>query len=96
MFPRFLSIVIVAATAVVAAEFTKKIFDLPVDGAEKSLKRFGEQSGMEVLFPTSAVKGVRTRAVKGEMTARAALDAMLSGTPLVAVADDKTGSVTIK
>lgn len=93
---RMLPSVIMATTALVAAEPAKITFNLSAESAEKSLKRFGEQSGMEVLFPTATVKGVRTRAVKGEMTARAALDAMLGGIPLVAIVDDKTGSVTIK
>ena len=89
-------ILLIAVTDVFAEEAARKSFDLPVDTAEKSLKKFSEQSGMEVLVPTSAVKDIRTRAVKGEMTAREALDSMLVGTPLIAVANYKTGSVTIR
>lgn len=79
-----------------AAVVAKAPFDIPADRAENSLKRLSEQSGVEVLFPTDAVAGIRTNAVKGEMTPRAALDAMLSGTGLVAVQGKATGSLTVR
>src|SRR3954471_24809547 len=68
-----------------AAEASKVRFDLPADSAEVSLKRLSQQWGMEVLFPTDAVAGVRTNSVRGEMTARQALDVMLAGTALTAI-----------
>jgi len=39
---------------------------------------------------------MRTQAVKGEMTPRAALDAMLAGTTLMGGEDAKTGAITIR
>ena len=71
-------------------------FNLPADRAENSLKRLSEQSGIEVLFPTDAVAGIRTNAVRGEMTARAALDAMLAGTGLVAVQGKNSNSLSVR
>lgn len=71
-------------------------FDLPAAAAEVALKQLSAQSGREVLFPPDLVEGVRTRAVKGTMTPRAALDAMLAGTALVGVQDEKTGSLTVR
>lgn len=71
-------------------------FNLPADRAENSLKRLSAQSGIEVLFPTDAVAGVRTNAVRGEMTARDALDAMLSGTGLVAVQGKNSNSLSVR
>ncbi len=71
-------------------------FNLPADRAESSLKRLSAQSGIEVLFPTAAVAGVRTNAVRGEMTARAALDAMLAGTGLVAVQGKNSNSLSVR
>ncbi|MDB6170301.1 MAG: hypothetical protein JWM88_3165 [Verrucomicrobia bacterium] len=79
-----------------AADLPRKAYNLPADTAEKSLKRLAEQSGREILFPTDAVEGVRTRAVHGEMTPEEALDAMLTGTVLVAVPDSQTGSLTVR
>ena len=71
-------------------------FDLPAGEAETSLKLLSEQSGVEILFPTDLVAGIRTNAVQGEMTARQALDAMIVGTGLVAVEGKNTVSLTVK
>ncbi len=71
-------------------------FNIPANDADKSLKQLSQQSGVEVLFPTAAVAGVRTKAVRGEMLPREALDAMLAGTLLVSVRDTRTGSLTVK
>ena len=78
------------------ADGIRKTFDLPADSAEKSIRRFSEQSGLEVFYPSSVTKGVRTQAVKGEMTAREALDAMVAGTGLIVVRDEKTGAFSVK
>ncbi|MGH7957951.1 MAG: carboxypeptidase regulatory-like domain-containing protein, partial [Opitutaceae bacterium] len=79
-----------------AADAQKKTFDLPAGYAEQTLKKFSEQSGMEVLMPTAAVKDIRTLSVRGEMTPREALGRMLSGTALVASPNEKTGIVTVR
>ena len=79
-----------------AAEAVKRRFDLPANSAETSLKRLSEQSGVEVLYPTNFVRGVRTNPVKGEFTAREALERMLAGTGLVAAQDEKTGALTVQ
>jgi outer membrane receptor protein involved in Fe transport len=79
-----------------AAEAVKKTFDLPADSADRAIRRFSEQAGLEVFYPSAVAKGVRTQPVKGEMEARAALDAMLAGTGLVVVQDVKTGAFSLK
>lgn len=86
------------STAAVAAESltAKKQFDLASGPADRSLKQLAEQSGREVLFLADAVEGVQTRAVKGEMTPKEALDTMLTGTVLVSVQDEKTGSLSVR
>lgn len=73
----------------------KKSFDLPADAADKAIKRFSEQTGLEVFYPSSAAKGRRTQPVKGEMTDRQALDVMLTGTGLSVIQDKKTGAFTV-
>jgi len=78
-----------------AAEPAKKLFDLPSDRAEKSLKLFSRQAGLEVIFPSEIAKEVRTNPVKGKMTAREALDAMLANTGLV-LFEDSTGAFTVR
>src|SRR5688572_1772468 len=79
-----------------AAAVVRKAFELPADAAEKSLRLFSAQSGLPVLFPTEVTRGVRTHPVSGEFTPREALNRMLAGTVLVAVQDEKTGSLTVK
>lgn len=90
------ALLLIAAAAFGAADTSTKPFNLPADGAERALKLFSEQSGLEVLFPTDTVKGIRTNAVQGQMTARAALEAMLADTGLKIVEDSKTGALTVR
>ena len=86
----------IAASAANGAVAPKKAFDIPAGAAEKTLKKFSEQSGMEVLVPTTTVKDIRTLSVRGEMTSREALNRMLNGTGLIALPDEKTGIVTVR
>jgi iron complex outermembrane recepter protein len=66
----------VATTGVDAAE--KKMFDIPAGTADKTLKLFRDQSGRQVLYPADIVRGVKTPAVKGEMTALEAIQRLLA------------------
>ena len=84
-----------ASAALLGAETGKTPFDLPIDALEKSVKRFAAQSGLEVLIPSDALAEVRTRAVRGEMASRQALDAMLAGTGLTVLQDPKTGALAV-
>lgn len=77
-----------------AAEATKR-FDIPAGTAEKTLRQFAAQSGVEVLFSTAAATGVRTNAVKGDLAVEKAAQQMLSGTPLRVVADNKNDVLRI-
>ena len=78
------------------ADVAKKPFNLPADTADASLKRFSVQSGSEVLFASRLVRGVRTNAVTGVLSAREAIERMLAKTGLVAVHDDVTGAFSVK
>jgi outer membrane receptor protein involved in Fe transport len=83
------------AAVAFAAEAVRR-FDLPADEAERALKRFSEQAGQQVLFPTEVVQGVRTNAVRGELEIGPALQQLLEGTGLTAVRDEGTGSFTVR
>ncbi|MGH7956980.1 MAG: TonB-dependent receptor plug domain-containing protein [Opitutaceae bacterium] len=78
-----------------AANDAPRPFNVPSDTADKSLKRFSQQSGLEVIFSTRIARAVKTRLVKGTMTARQALDAMLMNTGLIVIQDEKTGAFTV-
>jgi hypothetical protein len=82
--------------ALPASDGTRRSFDLPADAADESLKRFSKLTELEVFYPSGATKGVRTQPVKGEMTAREALDAMLAGTGLMVVQDAQTGAFSVR
>ncbi len=78
-----------------AADDPRRAFDLPAGPAETTLRVFSEQAGVQFIFSAASVGGVRTPAVKGEFTARDALDRLLAGTELHAVRDEKTGALTV-
>lgn len=77
-------------------ETARKSFNVPADNAETALKRFSEQSGQEVLFPTDVVRGVRTNAVRGQLSPREALEQMVADTGLTVVQDSRTGAFTVR
>lgn len=83
-------------TAGFAAEETKKAYDIPAGDAAAALKQFSSLSGRETLFAAEAVRGVKTPAVRGELTVQEALDALLTDTGLVATVDAKTGAIAVR
>jgi hypothetical protein len=82
--------------ALPASDGTRRSFDLPADAADESLKRFSKLTELEVFYPSGATKGVRTQPVKGEMTAREALDVMFANTGLGVVQDEQTGAFSVR
>ncbi|WP_334319138.1 TonB-dependent receptor [Termitidicoccus mucosus] len=75
---------------------TKHVFDLPADSVESAVKKLSRLSGVDVLVPTKIVQGVRTKPVKGEYTAREALEIMLADTDLIVEQDAKTDALTVR
>lgn len=78
-----------------AAE-AKKSFDLPAGAAAETLKQFAVQAGREIVFAPEAVNGAQTKALKGELTPKDALDQLLADTGLVASLDAKTGAFAVR
>ena len=76
-------------------EAARHAFEIAAGDAEAALRQFSAQAERQVLVPTELVNGLRTREVRGEFTAQAALDRLLAGTPLVAVADPTSGVFAI-
>jgi len=70
-------------------------FDLPGGSAERTLDRFAQQSGIQLIYPTEEVRHVRTNPVQGRFTPREALERLLAGTPLVAQFDGFNGLAAI-
>ncbi|MCX6951248.1 MAG: TonB-dependent receptor [Verrucomicrobia bacterium] len=90
------ALVLVSAVCALAADAPKKSFQIPAGDAVVTLKRFSEQSGEQIVYPVDAVRGIQTKAVSGDLTARDALDRLLSGTELRVVQDAKTGALAIQ
>jgi hypothetical protein len=73
----------------------KHAFDIPEDVAEKSLKLFSAQSGRGLIVASDMATAVRTKRVRGQFTAREALNRMLAGTGLIAREDPKNGAFVV-
>lgn len=84
------------SVAALAADEARKHYDIPAGDAAAALKQFSATSGHETLFAAEAVRGVKTPAVRGELTAREAVDALLTGTGLTALQDEKTGAIAVR
>ncbi|MBI5381433.1 MAG: TonB-dependent receptor [Opitutae bacterium] len=76
--------VLLSALTFATAQEPKRTFDLPAADAATALQLFMEQSQLEVIYPSDAVRGVQLPAIKGSYTAREALERLLAGTPLAA------------
>lgn len=83
-----------AATAS-AADEAKKEYNVAAGDATETLRRFAQQAGREIVYPAEQVRGVQTRAVRGEFTAVEALTRMLEGTDLRLVQDEQTGALSV-
>jgi iron complex outermembrane recepter protein len=93
---RILGVAVLAAGLIWAAEPARKTFDVPAGAAAQTLKQAAQQAGLEIMFPTETVRGVRTSAIKGEYVALDAINRMLVGTDLVATQDGRSGALTVK
>lgn len=73
----------------------QKSFAIPAGVAERSLKQFAAQSGVELVYPAEIVRGVRTPEVAGTMKPAEAVSRLLRGTILASTQDEKTGAFSI-
>ncbi len=92
----FAAFVLAAAPLLaLAAESPRKSYRVPTGEASATLKQFTEQSGEQVVYLVNDVRGVTTKEVVGDFTAREALNRMVAGTALVVVQDQKSGALTV-
>ncbi|HEY0943911.1 MAG TPA: TonB-dependent receptor, partial [Opitutaceae bacterium] len=93
-------VVLLVLTALVssvaaAGAAARRLYDIAAGDATVALKHFVAQSGEQVVYLTPKVRGVKTNPVRGEFTAREAIDRMVAGTVLVVMQDEKTGALMI-
>jgi iron complex outermembrane recepter protein len=79
-----------------AADPAKKSYAIPAGAAAAAISAFSEQSGEQIVYPVDIVRGVRTNAVRGDLTAREALEQLIAGTNLVVVQDASTGALGLR
>src|SRR5687768_4376803 len=79
-----------------AADEPSRFYDVSAGDAAVTLRQFAEISGQEMLFAADTVRGVRTNAVRGQFTARAALDHMLQGTNLQGHQDERSRTWAVR
>ena len=82
--------------ALQAADAAVKPFDVPSGAASRTLKIFAQQSGREIVYSAESIGGTTTHAVRGEFTARDALDRMTAGTGLTVGVDEKSGLFSVR
>lgn len=74
-----------------AAEAKTQRFDIAAQPARAALSSFAQQAGVQILFPSFAVAGLSTPAVRGDLTASEALDRLARPAGLVVAAqNDRT------
>ncbi len=78
------------AALAVAAETAKKSFNISAGSAEKTLRAFTEQSGLQIGFPSEIADGVRTNAVEGEFAPIAAAEGQSEGVKLCTLHSELT------
>ena len=79
-----------------ADESARRSYDIPAGDALAALKQFAAQAGVQLLYSTEELGGVRTTAVRGDFTAEEALRTMLDQTGLVAARDAGTGAFAVR
>jgi len=92
------SLGILSASSALASEAgnVTKSFNIAAGRAEKTLKKFTDQSGVVLIYATDDVRGVPTNAVSGDLAPTDALQKLLENTPLKVVPDEKPGAFAIR
>lgn len=91
-----LSVLFALCAALGLAAEAIRNFDVPAGDAAATLKQAAKQGGVEIVFPAATVSGVQTSPVKGDFTAREAINRMLADTDLVLVQDEKSGVLSVQ
>ncbi|WP_395397363.1 TonB-dependent receptor [Novosphingobium sp. BL-8A] len=82
-------------TQPLAARTDLRAFDIPAGNLAAALDAFGHQAGVQILYPYALAASLRTPGLHGRMSARSALDRLLSGQQL-AVARFEAGLVVLR
>jgi iron complex outermembrane recepter protein len=75
---------------------SRRPFNIAAGDATVALKAFAQQSGLQLLYSTKEIAGVRTEPVQGDFTPREALNAMIEGTDLFVIEGKASGTVAVR
>jgi outer membrane receptor protein involved in Fe transport len=82
-----------ALALAVGAHAQTRTFDVPAEEAVKSIPEFARQADLQIIAPSTRLRGVRTEPIRGALDARQALRRLLQGTGLEIASDN--GSVIV-
>jgi outer membrane receptor for ferric coprogen and ferric-rhodotorulic acid len=71
-----------APAPAVAQEAARRVYDLPAGDLDAALRRFAEQSRLQLVYPSALTRGRRTQGVRGELTPAQGVAQLLAGTGL--------------
>jgi outer membrane receptor protein involved in Fe transport len=77
------------------SDTARRSFDIPAGDATVTLRHYTEQSGEQVVYIVPRVRGITTKAVKGEFTSLQAIEHMVANTTLTVVQDEKTRALMV-
>lgn len=77
------------------AESAARRYVIPAGEASATLERFAQQTGQQIVYPLDAVRGVKTKEVVGEFTAKETLQRMLADSALQVIEDPGTGALAV-
>lgn len=70
-------------------------FDLGAADLKAVLPEFGRQAGLQIVAPSDAIGGIRTKQIKGTMNSRQALALLLEGTGIT-IASDNGNTIALR
>ena len=90
----FKAALLMAASALALGTAHAKEFDVPAGDLKTALDNYSRQSGVELIYLDTDVRAVRSKGVRGDLPAGAALSHILSGTGFV-IHRNSTGALGI-
>jgi outer membrane receptor protein involved in Fe transport len=82
------------STALLASTATAQDFNIPGGDLNKALSAYMKQSGVTLMFPSDAVKGIPTEGAHGQLSPDTALSRILDGTGF-AISKDSSGVIAV-
>jgi iron complex outermembrane receptor protein len=83
-------LLIIGCATISAHAADEVLFEIPSQSLSSALNTFARQAGLQIFFPTGAIAGRSAPAIRGRLSARAALQKLIDHSELEVVSDDGT------